>query len=74
MAVEDELRVGVVPEQKPRIFADQVCLLILFLCEYLLDRSVRCLRVCPSTSTLECVFACSLCLSERFTGLPYYIQ
>jgi len=37
MAVEDELRVGVVPEQKPRIFPDQVCLLVVFLCEHLLS-------------------------------------
>lgn len=65
MAVEDELRVGVMPEQKPRMFADQVCGLFLDLSWT--DLSV----VCVSVYLCLCrnVFACLLCLSERFTGL-----
>ncbi len=65
MAVEDELRGGVMPEQKPRMFADQVC--GLFLALSCTDLSV----VCVSVPLCLCwnVFACLLCLSERFTGL-----
>lgn len=44
MAVEDELRVGAIPDIKPRILTDQVCACVyIFYHPYLLNQS------CPKT-------------------------
>jgi len=47
MAVEDEMRVGAIPDIKPRILTDQVCACVyIFYHPYLLNRS------CPKTACI----------------------
>lgn len=47
MAVEDELRVGAIPDIKPRILTDQVCACVyIFYHPYLLNQS------CPKTACI----------------------